>query len=151
MLITKPYPIVKRNKGEDVFLNPNTNKYEKFPSLDDLPTIHLSVIVPAFDEEVRRKYVFFLRPGITLNKYFFSVPPMLQECIFYLGVSSLFTNFKYEIIIVSDGSRDKTVDVAHDYSKTYGSNKIRVLALSKNRGKGGAVRLVNTSYLSPSL
>lgn len=73
---------------------------------------------------------------------------MLDECLLYLGTRGV--NFNYEVIIVSDGSRDKTVDVAHKYSKQYGSNKVRVLALTKNRGKGGAVRLVNNSYVFPS-
>jgi dolichyl-phosphate beta-glucosyltransferase len=46
----------------------------------------------------------------------------------------------YEIIIVNDGSRDKTVDVALDFSRRHGLHDIlRVVNLEKNRGKGGAV------------
>ena len=52
-------------------------------------------------------------------------------------------SFKYEIIIVSDGSRDNTVAVAQTYVDKWGSDKIRVLNLEENRGKGGAVRLVS--------
>lgn len=49
--------------------------------------------------------------------------------------------YSYEVIVVSDGSRDKTVEVAESYSERYGSEKVRCLKLIKNRGKGGAVRL----------
>lgn len=51
-------------------------------------------------------------------------------------------SYKYEIIVVSDGSRDNTVQLAESYAQKYGSEKIRCLNLIKNRGKGGAVRLV---------
>ena len=64
---------------------------------------------------------------------------MLDDCIKHLE-SRKSQGFSYEIIVVSDGSTDKTVEVAYSYAKKY--NAIRVLALSKNRGKGGAVRLV---------
>lgn len=72
----------------------------------------------------------------------FPVPTMLDECLEYLETKCATGNFTYEVIVVSDGSRDNTVSVAQTYAKKYGSDKIRVLALVKNRGKGGAVRLV---------
>lgn len=69
---------------------------------------------------------------------------MLDECLEFLEDRQRnYSSFNYEIIIVSDGSTDKTVEVAHKYAEKMGSEKIRVLALEKNRGKGGAVRLVN--------
>lgn len=64
---------------------------------------------------------------------------MLDECLEFLEKRE---GFQYEIIIVSDGSRDSTVSVAKNYANKYGSEKIRVLDLIENRGKGGAVRLV---------
>lgn len=71
---------------------------------------------------------------------------MLDEALEYLEKRNAEdSSFKYEIIIVSDGSKDKTVAVGHEYSKSKGSDKIRVLALESNRGKGGAVRLVKTT------
>ncbi|SPO21649.1 related to dolichyl-phosphate beta-glucosyltransferase [Ustilago trichophora] len=47
----------------------------------------------------------------------------------------------YEIIIVDDGSRDNTHQVALDFASHFSSPAtLRVVRLVKNRGKGGAVR-----------
>lgn len=70
---------------------------------------------------------------------------MLDEAIEFLESRvKEHPSYKYEIIIVSDGSSDKTVQVAEEYAATHGCEKIRCLQLIKNRGKGGAVRLVRT-------
>lgn len=46
----------------------------------------------------------------------------------------------YEILIVNDGSSDRTVDVALDFSRKHGLHDVlRVVTLEKNRGKGGGV------------
>jgi dolichyl-phosphate beta-glucosyltransferase len=46
----------------------------------------------------------------------------------------------YEIIIVNDGSHDKTVDVVLDFAQKNGLDDVlRVVSLAKNRGKGGGV------------
>ena len=48
----------------------------------------------------------------------------------------------WEILIVSDGSTDKTIETALRFAQKLGSpaaHQIRVVALSENRGKGGAV------------
>jgi len=41
---------------------------------------------------------------------------------------------------VDDGSKDRTVEVALNYVRREGADKIRLLKLHKNRGKGGAVK-----------
>lgn len=82
------------------------------------------------------------------NLIFVTVPRMLEECLKYLEDESHPGNeSSYEVIIVDDGSKDKTTEVALNYSKKFGCDKVRVLSLTKNRGKGGAVRLVNGHYL----
>lgn len=75
--------------------------------------------------------------------FYFTVPPMLDETLEFLeNRIREHSSYKYEIIIVSDGSKDKTVQVAQTYAEKYGSEKLRCLELVENRGKGGAVRLV---------
>lgn len=93
------------------------NERQKFPSLDEEATLDLSIIVPAYNEEER-------------------LPKMLEECTSYLAHSG----DDYEIIIVDDGSKDGTTKEALKWSKKLGSDKLRVLSLAKNLGKGGAVR-----------
>jgi dolichyl-phosphate beta-glucosyltransferase len=69
---------------------------------------------------------------------------MLDECLGFLSERCEKTpNFSYEVLVVSDGSKDGTVRLAHEYSRRYGSKTVRVLDLQPNRGKGGAVRLVS--------
>ncbi|XP_058062856.1 dolichyl-phosphate beta-glucosyltransferase [Anopheles bellator] len=122
-ITTTPFPKIVRHKDEMFYSDPVTGEQRSFPSLNDEPTLQLSVIVPAFDEEKR-------------------LPVMLDECLEYLETrSKVEKDFTYEVIVVSDGSRDRTVKVALDYARKVGTDKLRVLSLIENRGKGGAVRL----------
>ncbi|XP_026747509.1 dolichyl-phosphate beta-glucosyltransferase [Trichoplusia ni] len=122
-MTSTPYPVVERFKEETTYNDPKSKSKLKFPNIDEVHSVHLSVIVPAYNEEKR-------------------LPPMLDEAIGFLEerVKNVPT-FKYEIIVVSDGSRDSTVKVVESYVEQYGSEKVRCLELIKNRGKGGAVRL----------
>ncbi|OTB06393.1 glycosyltransferase family 2 protein [Hypoxylon sp. CI-4A] len=46
----------------------------------------------------------------------------------------------YEILIVNDGSRDRTVEVALDFAREHELHDVlRVVTLARNRGKGGGV------------
>ena len=67
---------------------------------------------------------------------------MLDECLPYLTErSKQDPKFTWEAIIVDDGSKDRTKDVAYAYIKKYNNPNIRVLVEVHNRGKGGAIRL----------
>lgn len=151
----KPKIIV--HEDERYYLDPVTEERLPFPPLmsdkeKEIPSKsekYLSVIIPAYNEELR-------------------LPSMLDEALDYLerrsnetinqstkvdskvkdvGTSDVTWScpkgekFTYEIIIVDDGSRDKTTQIALQYSRKYGTDKVRVLTATKNRGKGGAVRL----------
>lgn len=122
-MLTKPFAHMAQTENEKLFLNPNTNKKEKFPSILSSASVYLSVIVPSYNEESR-------------------LPVMLDEAIEYLEMRvKKDKKFSYEIVIVDDGSKDKTSKVGLEYSAKHGSDKIRVLTLETNRGKGGAVRM----------
>lgn len=122
-MVTKPYPVVERLKEEISYYDHDAKCKQNFPNIEEIPTINLSVIVPAYNEEER-------------------LPPMLDEAIDFLEARlKAHPKYTYEIIVVSDGSRDGTTNVTESYTRKYGSNKVRCLKLIKNRGKGGAVRL----------
>lgn len=57
--------------------------------------------------------------------------------------------FTYEVIVVNDGSPDNTSQEALKFVRKYGTEKVRLLDLARNRGKGGAVRMVS-SHRDPS-
>ncbi|KAM4681835.1 dolichyl-phosphate beta-glucosyltransferase isoform 2-T2 [Amazona ochrocephala] len=115
-------PTFHRHEKEKFFVNAEGRK-ESVPSIHDPPTRELSVVVPSYNEEDR-------------------LPLMMDEALGYLEKrQKRDPSFTYEVIVVDDGSKDETTKVAMKYCKKYGSDKVRVLTLVKNRGKGGAVRM----------
>uniref|UniRef100_A0A0K0EUE9 dolichyl-phosphate beta-glucosyltransferase n=1 Tax=Strongyloides venezuelensis TaxID=75913 RepID=A0A0K0EUE9_STRVS len=119
-----PYP--KRSRKE--FME-KIYSYKKGGEFDNLlsengsriftdPKCYLSIIIPAMNEQER-------------------IGTMLQECTEYLSArSKKEKDFTYEIIVVDDGSKDDTSEIAYKYA----IHNLRVLKLAKNKGKGGAIR-----------
>lgn len=109
--------------------NPNKLTYYIEPQPDggsnqygtvfDPPELYVSFVVPAYNEEKR-------------------LPKMLDETLEYLERRSLDPGFTYEIIIVDDGSKDRTADVALSYAER--NNRIRLLRQPRNMGKGAAIQ-----------
>ena len=77
--------------------------------------MHLSVIIPAYNEEKR-------------------LPQTLREIDEYLRKQ----NFESEIIVVSDGSKDRTVEVTKNLMSKI--KNLRVIEFKENRGKGFGVK-----------
>jgi dolichyl-phosphate beta-glucosyltransferase len=77
----------------------------------------ISIVIPAFDEQER-------------------LGDSLREIQDYIQSTSLNT----EIIVVDDGSRDRTVDEAQSILSERTEIPFRVIKYEKNRGKGYAVR-----------
>jgi len=109
--------------NEDEFVDPNLSDARiKFGSLFSPPTVQLSIIIPAYNEKER-------------------LPIMLDETLQFLKQrEAKDSSLSFELIIVDDGSKDTTTKLALNYSKKETTQKVRVLTLSKNRGKGGAVK-----------
>uniref|UniRef100_A0A452VHZ7 ALG5 dolichyl-phosphate beta-glucosyltransferase n=1 Tax=Ursus maritimus TaxID=29073 RepID=A0A452VHZ7_URSMA len=115
-------PHIHQHEEEKFFLNARGQK-ETLPSIWDSPTKRLSVVVPSYNEEKR-------------------LPVMMDEALDYLEErQKQDPTFTYEVIVVDDGSKDQTSKVAFKYCQKYGSDKVRVITLVKNRGKGGAIRM----------
>ncbi|XP_059170536.1 dolichyl-phosphate beta-glucosyltransferase-like [Physella acuta] len=122
-MTAKPYPNLGRHDSEKFYYDPKSKSKRLFPDYASSPTVELSVIVPAYNEEKR-------------------LPIMMEEAMGYLEKrQAQDPTFSYEVIIVDDGSSDQTSAVGLKNSEKFGAEKVRVLTLHHNRGKGGAVRL----------
>ena len=75
----------------------------------------ISIVIPAYNEEIRLRST-------------------LESLAFYTKKQ----NYKYEIIIVDDGSADNTASVANAFEGELPN--LRVLSYPKNKGKGYAVK-----------
>lgn len=91
----------------------------------------LSVVVPAFNEEKR-------------------LGNMLREATYFLQRrAEADPTFSWEIIVVDDGSADRTSDVGLRFSQDFTQERVRVLRLHTNCGKGVAVREVRRPCRRP--
>lgn len=109
---------------------PNTTDYLPTSTVTPLPSdppVYISVIVPAYNESLR-------------------LPLMLTEAVDFLIEN--YTTLGWEILLVDDGSKDNTSHSALTWAQSYlkshpttplPPSSIRVITLTKNRGKGGAV------------
>ncbi len=77
--------------------------------------ISLSIVIPAYNESNR-------------------IVPSLEKILSYSKVKKL----NFEVIVVSDGSKDDTVDVVRNFSRNHKS--LRVIGYKKNKGKGYATK-----------
>jgi len=77
--------------------------------------IHLSVIIPSYNEEKR-------------------LPATLFDIDKYLSLQ----NYEYEILVVDDGSKDKTIEVVKNLISKI--KNLKVLSYGENKGKGYAVK-----------
>lgn len=138
--------------GNDAFTAPDTGHIEP-------AQVEVSVVIPAYNEE--KRIVPALEEAIEyLDKRFGRATHNDNEKRARLGSPTTQPHrqvFKrsakkdakveeqhavsgYEILIVDDGSKDRTVDVALEFSRKHELHDIlRIVKLAKNRGKGGAV------------
>lgn len=80
-----------------------------------LATPTLSVVVPTYNEEAR-------------------IGPTVRRIVEYCSAAEP----EFELIVVDDGSTDRTVEVVHEAAA--GNPRVRVIELGRNCGKGAAVR-----------
>jgi dolichyl-phosphate beta-glucosyltransferase len=116
-----------RGSGKQFYDPKAEGNTSSFPTIFEAASVYLSVIVPAYNEEARLGH-------------------MLEEALQYLERRATDTTgysperFTYEVIIVDDGSKDGTVRLARQFTDRYGGDKVRVLVLPQNSGKGAAVK-----------
>ena len=83
--------------------------------MENKEKIFLSVIIPAYNEEKR-------------------LPKTINEIFDYLSKK----NFSFEVIVVNDGSKDKTAEIVKELMKKYPN--LKLIDNKENKGKGAAVR-----------
>lgn len=81
----------------------------------------LSIVFPAYNEEAR-------------------LPVTMKATLAYLRRHWTAPNLNYELLIVDDGSTDKTIEVALGYGAELADDQLRILKLPQNRGKGAALK-----------
>lgn len=118
---TSPRPSTKEEKFY-FQLSESTEKLIPTYDISKDPLVDLSVVIPAFNEKER-------------------LPVMLEDAVNYLrSRRKQDPTFRFELIVVDDGSNDNTSECALQFAKEQKLlEEICVLKLSKNRGKGGAV------------
>ncbi|KAK1771316.1 glycosyltransferase family 2 protein [Phialemonium atrogriseum] len=141
--------IETRPDGPDGFPVPETCAIEP-------PEVEVSVIIPAYNEADRilptlEEMVAYLdqrfgrpnpgglAPPAGKGKKKMASPTTPHRLVFKSHPAEKPVS-GYEIIIVDDESKDRTVEVALEFSRKHGLQDIlRVVSLERNRGKGGAV------------
>lgn len=108
---------------ERLFEDPDNLQKVPAPSLYSEATKSLTIVVPAYNEAHR-------------------ILPMLEEAMAYLQArrDRVGPHFTYEIIVVDDGSRDRTREVAIKCIRRHGFDALRLLQQPTNHGKGAAVK-----------
>ena len=116
--------------------------------------IFMSLVVPAFNEEARLKVMLVEAVNYLQENYAKTNRAVPLNGSAEKGPRSAMTGSNgsasatqkmrsgWEVLVVSDGSTDKTVDIALQCARDAGSeaaSSIRVIKLKRNRGKGGAV------------
>jgi dolichyl-phosphate beta-glucosyltransferase len=79
--------------------------------------VFLSIVIPAYNEE-----------------------RMIAESIRRISAYMVLRNWRYEIIVSSDGSKDKTNSIVENYKQQFPEVPVKLIAIPVNRGKGNAVR-----------
>ncbi|KAK1299288.1 hypothetical protein QJS10_CPB14g01537 [Acorus calamus] len=104
------------------FDDPSSLEKIPYPSIYDPAEKYMSLIIPAYNEEHR-------------------LPGALDETMNYLQKrAARDKSFSYEVLIIDDGSTDRTTKIAFDYVRKYKIDNVRVIPLGKNHGKGEAIR-----------
>ncbi|KAJ2789750.1 dolichyl-phosphate beta-glucosyltransferase, partial [Coemansia guatemalensis] len=112
----------RREESENYYLSiDEKHERQRLGRLEDAATVDLSIVVPAYNEEER-------------------LPVLLEDVRAYVQTRrKTEPGFSYELIIMDDGSTDKTLDVAMEYARMHGMRELKGVKHVINRGKGGAV------------
>ncbi|KAJ2766400.1 dolichyl-phosphate beta-glucosyltransferase [Coemansia nantahalensis] len=111
-----------RDESENYYLCiDEKHERQRLGDLRSEATVDLSIVVPAYNEEER-------------------LPVLLDDVRRYVAERRRREpRFSYELLIMDDGSRDKTLEVAMAHARKHGVRELKAVRHVVNRGKGGAV------------
>ncbi|KAJ2156257.1 dolichyl-phosphate beta-glucosyltransferase [Coemansia sp. RSA 552] len=112
----------KREDSENYYMCiDEKQERQRLGSLMDEATVDLSIVVPAYNEEKR-------------------LPVLLEDIREYVAERrTREPRFSYELLVMDDGSKDGTLDVALAFAREHGMREVKGVRHVINRGKGGAV------------
>jgi len=113
-------PLVVPSDEDKKYRSRKSLKPQPLPSIHAKPEVDLTVVIPAYNETER-------------------MPTMLKSTLMHL-TSKACRAKTYELLIVDDGSKDDTSELALQFAKENPMHDIRIVTLHQNLGKGGAVR-----------
>lgn len=116
-------PTRRATTTEIIFFKDEKGAKRAFPTIYQPSEVSLSVVFPSYNEEKRLAQTLDLTVA-ALN-----------------AMSADRPKFTWEIVIVDDGSADQTSAVGQRYTASLGSDRVRVMTLADNIGKGGAVNM----------
>lgn len=98
----------------------------------------------------RYRYIkqFRKKPFVTILVPAYNEALVIERCL------NSITRIKYkkiQVLVVSDGSTDKTTQNVRQFIKMRGTKNIRLVALRRNRGKGGALNYALKKYCDSEL
>ncbi|KAI8320021.1 hypothetical protein GQ54DRAFT_340875 [Martensiomyces pterosporus] len=111
-----------REESENYYIGiDEKQERQRLGDLNDEATVELSIIVPAYNEEER-------------------LPVLLNDVHDYVTQRrTRDKGFTFELVIMDDGSKDKTSEVAMEFARIHGIKEMKIVRHVINRGKGGAV------------
>ncbi|KAF8159375.1 Alg5-prov protein [Crassisporium funariophilum] len=121
LVFWSPPPIVTHESEKKYLSHASPTKPLPLTRLSEPSTVDLTVVVPAYNETER-------------------LPDMMAATVKHLTSAGLKGKRTFEILIVDDGSSDKTSVTALKLATKYSNCDVKVVTLEKNIGKGGAVR-----------
>ncbi|EIW75103.1 glycosyltransferase family 2 protein [Coniophora puteana RWD-64-598 SS2] len=122
LVLLTPSPIPTAPSEQTFRSRDSPSKSLPLPTLSDPAEVDLTVVIPAYNETAR-------------------LPSMLSSTLAHLrSLPAKKQNRTYELLIVDDGSSDDTAKLSLRLADENPDANIRVVELTRNRGKGGAVR-----------
>lgn len=94
-------------------------------------------------------YIYILLSSPSPSRFWLSIQVNL-DYIFWKKIMIFLNIYCFmcstQVLIVDDGSTDRTSKVAFSFVRKYKIENVRVILLGKNHGKGEAIRKVSYSY-----